>query len=217
MVSYSEDGPNLPVEIDTTIHRYEHEREKYWTAKGEASLIRAADQVAVGIVEAVFQDKPPDDHGMDLANHLLATAADRVSEMVEILMAREFSTHAMSERCLSLTETVWEKTPGERPLRFLRRLTRCYVAGFFPECVMLCRSVVEAAIDERLGDGDRPSRLREKLDLAVQRGLLSDGGRQTASTVRQRGNTAVHHDPTVTVAAWDTILLTLTVLEELYD
>ena len=43
-------------------------------------------------------------------------------------------------------------TVPEIPLNYLKRVFRCYIWGLDPECVILCRSVIETAINDKLSD-----------------------------------------------------------------
>jgi hypothetical protein len=104
-------------------------------------------------------------------------------------------------------------------------LTRCYVAGFNPECVILCRGVLENAITELFalnkreiptGNDGRDASMRQKLETAEELGLITSAARKAASVVWLRGNTAVHKDVEATKDVLGTILLTVTVLSEIY-
>lgn len=38
------------------------------------------------------------------------------------------------------------------PLDYFKRVLRCYIWGLYPECVVMCRSVIESAIKEKVTD-----------------------------------------------------------------
>jgi hypothetical protein len=120
----------------------------------------------------------------------------------------------MAHRCLKLAKLVVSAQPNATVLAFLRRLTRCYIAGFFPECIILCRGVLENAMRETV---QSPKGMKSKINQAKEEGRLSKDGASAAFLVWDRGNAAVHNDPETTEDALGTIRLTMTVLGELYS
>lgn len=147
-------------------------------------------------------------------------------ERLQIDMALEFAdeTAAMADRCLEITESVLDRPASEAVLRFLRRVTRCYIAGFVPEAITLCRAVLENAITERYDrEGVLPpkaplgkSQMRANLDYATSLGWLSAKALKHSWTIWTRGNKAVHSDPTVSTTSRATVQMTVAVLRELY-
>lgn len=72
--------------------------------------------------------------GFEAAEELLPRAESRISDLLTLVAARSVSPRAAS---------------------FLDRATRLYLWGFDPECVIMCRAVLEAALTSRLaGDVD---------------------------------------------------------------
>lgn len=69
--------------------------------------------------------------GFEAAEELLPRAEGRISDLLTLVAARSVSTRAAS---------------------FLDRATRLYLWGFDPECVIMCRAVLEAALASRLAD-----------------------------------------------------------------
>ncbi len=83
--------------------------------------------------------------GFEAAETLLATAEDRAGEMVDYIASRDLSEHSRA---------------------YLDRTMRLYLWGFDPECVVMCRSVLEAALWDALEDhidDDQPSPPLERL------------------------------------------------------
>jgi hypothetical protein len=106
--------------------------------------------------------------------------------------------------------------------RYLARLGRCYIAGFLPESVILCRAVLENAVNEafdrRGGSGGAvPHKMSLKVKHCERMGWLTSHGRSEAMNVWVRGNTAVHNDPEATRDVLGTIVLTMGVLGQLYE
>lgn len=118
----------------------------------------------------------------------------------------------MANRCLELARLVIAAQPHESVMRFLRRLSRCYIAGFLPECAMLCRAVVENALTEKFDRKGLPlpatpegrSSMRSRLDAAVRFRLLSAEAADNLWIVWKRGSKAAHEDPEATQNVLDT-------------
>ena len=67
--------------------------------------------------------------GFEVSDELLPQAEQRVAHLVALIASRELSDRAAS---------------------YLDRATRLYLWGFDPECLVMCRSALEAAIASRL-------------------------------------------------------------------
>ena len=136
---------------------------------------------------------------LTIANHLVSSLHHRVARTQEI---------------------VWEAVIAElspRVAGYLGRLGRCYVAGFDAEVVILCRSVLDVALRDALGDGvDAKMSMAGREKEAISRGLLTDEGAAAVQEVRLRGNAAVHEEPASTEIVRSTIDSTIRVLEELF-
>ena len=140
-------------------------------------------------------------------------------ERIEIELARNFSTDVRrrAERALQLSELFLDELPAEPALRFLRRLVSCFVAGFLPECVMLCRAILENAIKETFDrkEMEMPEKQRDRFDVAYEKKWLSYAGKRAAHDVWTRGNKAIHDDPAVTRDVLGTVQLCTTAIKEL--
>jgi hypothetical protein len=151
----------------------------------------------------------------------------KLGAQVELEIARAFALHTdkMAERCLELARMALEISPGETVLRFLNRLGRCYIAGFFPESVVMCRAVLENAVLERFEREGKPlpvpapgkSEMRARLARAEDHGWLTRKQRTEAWSIWERESKAAHHDPAVTTAVLDNIRTTVELLAILYQ
>jgi hypothetical protein len=225
---FYEEGSSL--DLDLIIQNYEDDRERYWSDEGAGTeYIRLVDNLAKmllrGSIELVQPGKDFEDptaFDWDQVRTLLniEPIAERIFERLEIDAAWEYSTGArsMAQRCLELADLAISASPNRAVMKFLGRLSRCYIAGFFPECVMLCRAVLENGIRETYQQRSQPlpDTMRARLDWARMCGWLSEENRTAALTVWTRGNTAVHADPSVTTEVLETIRMTLGILGELY-
>ena len=151
---------------------------------------------------------------------------DLVREEMRIALARELlpDTELMAWRAITITKKVLAREPNSSVLRFMRRLTRCYIAGFEPECVMCCRAVLENAVNEVVEalalvparqDGAVVT-MRMRLDALKKARRLTTTTRKTAWDLWLRGSKVVHNDPKVAGMVEETIDWTLSVLDDLY-
>jgi len=230
-----EDGWGLQDYLDEAVGEFEAAREWYWNHSEQPILRLAADFTGRQMVAASFSltDPTPDSENPDVpweAHQALAKqeiAKNEVNEAIQLELAHLLHADlpAMTERCRALADNLLTKSPGPQVSKFLRRLTRCYVAGFFPECVILCRSVLESAVSELFDSRGVPlpatpqgkSTMRTRLDAAVRLNLLSREATDSAWTVWHRGNTAVHNDIEATSDVLGTLQMTLAVLARIYS
>jgi hypothetical protein len=150
----------------------------------------------------------------------------RLRGWLELAIAQSFSLHTdeMSERCLALARIALPQRPGPAVNRYLQRLGRCYVAGFDPETVIVCRAVLENAVNDKFHREHKPvpipsagrSEMRAKLIKAEDLGWLTRREHEDAWAVWDRGSTAAHRDPQVTTAVLETIETTIRLLNTLY-
>lgn len=118
-------------------------------------------------------------------------------------------------------------SPRKPTRKFMERLSNCYIWGFDPECVMLCRSVIDTAFRERISvEGceeilgkrrDSNYTLDDRICVAAKKGIIDESTKAIATEVRLRGNKAVHDQPDITKNVFDTIKKTVIVLERLYE
>jgi hypothetical protein len=152
--------------------------------------------------------------------------AQELRQSVEIQIVEDFLTRLREspDRCLALAELVHEGSVGRSTGRFLGRLGRCYIAGLFPECVILCRAVLENAVRETFDRNGVPlpaterghASMKTRLTAARLFGWISDGGFEAAQMIWLRGNKAIHDDPEATSDVLGTIRDTMGVVGELY-
>ena len=151
-----------------------------------------------------------------------------ISDEIDIFLARELADKLdeCNQRISSLVIASQELDPKATNARdFLRRVSRCYIHGFDSECIILCRSVLDAAFDpdamrddciDVLGPRDPPNfPLKDRIAVALSRGRLNEGVAAMAWEVRDIGNKAVPGQPSETMDAFTVIAKTLTVLKKL--
>jgi hypothetical protein len=187
-------------------------------------MILAATDLTVPIPGPEYPDNAWSQHRKDAEGEEIR---DEVLEGIQLALAQDLSKHivARAKRCKELTGRILAEKPPPPVLKYVRRLTRCYIAGFYPECVILCRGVMENAVKQQFGrkDVDIPatedgkSTMRTILDAAKMFGWLTPQAHDDAWTIWTRGNKAVHEDIEVTEDVFGTIMMTINVLKELYD
>lgn len=151
---------------------------------------------------------------------------DEVLDAIQIEIANTYATEtrSMAERCLALAQKAITAKPRPQVAKFLQRVSRCYVVGFIPECIIVCRAVLENAVTETFDrhgiplprDESNRSDMNVRLDAAKKFGWIDDDARKDARDVWTRGNQNVHRDPDAAKDAADTIAKVMRVLDQLY-
>ena len=128
-----------------------------------------------------------------------------------------------ASRIFQLYNLVLSSSPSKSTQQFLGRLSRCYVWGFDPECIILCRAVIDTAFQKSV-DYDICKRhfgkrrnydLSDRIQAALNEKMIDEDIAKKARTVKERGNKAVHVQPGITKDVWGTIRDTVAVLERI--
>ena len=229
-----EEGDSL--NLDLYVQNFENGRDRYWGEdENGRNYIDFVDRLArtllrgsAELVQPRNNDSITDAFSWDQVQWLanVDPISARVLERVEIDVAWEYSvdTRGMAHRCLELTRLVIAAQPNESVMRFLRRVSRCYIAGFRPECVMLCRAVVENALVEKFRRKKLPlpataegqSSMRSRIDAAVRFGFISKIAADDLWSIWKLGSKAAHEDPDATEDVLATIKRSMAVLASLY-
>ena len=116
--------------------------------------------------------------------------------------------------------------PNEKVTSYLRQATTCYLHGLPTAAAVLCRAVLEFALDEALASKggvslpssrtDPKDRLKNLINWARSTRLLTDTLRDKAHSVRNRGNSAVHDGSCTETAALALIKDTGEILRHVY-
>lgn len=141
-----------------------------------------------------------------------------------------------TERALKLLLLAQPVSPSSPAASFLKRVSRCYIYGFDPECVVMCRGVLDAefkaeisadlCIDvlgkrHRAKMNDHPMfTLNKRIIVAQKTNRISEETAEKAHEVRKAGGDVVHDWPEVPKAFGDSFKIvgtTLTVIRELGD
>lgn len=220
---------SLAKAIEAAIDSYDYEYFGSWFSELDESKRQPIDQfldLCEWGVDAIAAFATTDAQSLKRLRQTIEDpfARKAIHQELELALAREYcnKTEKMADRAVELISLILnqDEVPSEATHRFLRRVSRCYVAGFFPECVIQCRAVMENAIRAKFIKEDLAypdTSMGKRLDFMVRLRWLSPETRRDAWAVWKRGSKAAHEDPEVTKAALGTIVKTagvMTALEE---
>jgi hypothetical protein len=138
-----------------------------------------------------------------LEAHLAEDAIGKIEEAARRLTSLDYELYIIGN--LHSTPAVTD---------FLQLVMRSYLWGFDTECIILCRSAMENAIKNRVGSGYR---LVDLIDVAKREGILNDETAKIATSIRLRGNNALHKDPNSTKDIRRTIKETVKIISVVAD
>lgn len=166
--------------------------------------------ILIGILDSLAERTVVDDLikiqlGYELAEELASSAEERISELLSLLALRSLS---------------------ERTRAYLDRATRLYLWGFDPECVIMCHSVLEAALDERVPDEvvwshgitkrGRSCSSYHRIQAASAAGVFDAQDRDMAHELRQARNDTVHSAPQISLDAQTAVSRLAKLLDKLF-
>ena len=150
----------------------------------------------------------------------------RLHAQIELEIARSLalSTDEMAQRCLELARLALTHPPADAVSRYLQRLGRCYIAGFFPETVIICRAILENAVLDKFEREGKPlpippsgrSDMRARLSRAEDHQWITRKQSNDAWSIWERGSKAAHRDPNLTTAVLETVETTMDLVGVLY-
>lgn len=149
-------------------------------------------------------------------------------EGLEIAIAERLllDVEDMALRCRDLARLVLTVKPGKKVVEYLSLLSRCYVAGFDPETIVMCRSALDNAIRDKYERtetlmpqpalGKKIVTFREVLaDVADRRKWLSEREKNDAWGIWDQGGITAHREPHVARNVIASIKTTLALVEKL--
>lgn len=148
-----------------------------------------------------------------------------IVEQLQIALALKHAptSQEMANRVLDLTTEVLPRKPDALVLKYIKLLTRTYVAGFFAESLMVCGSVLEQEIKATFArknirlpaTGAGVSSMKTRVEAAHQFRWLTAKGKRDALQIWHRRNQTTHYDPELVKQARETVGMTVGVLQEL--
>ncbi len=141
--------------------------------------------------------------------------------------AIEAVAHAR-ERIINLLQASKKVGISARARDFLHRVSRSYLFGFDPECIVMCRSALEAQFDAEISNDDcicvlkKPLNasdkgqpffdLYDKIEVAGKLGRITPNIKSFAHKVRKAANVVVHQKPATPYEAITIVKYTVAVI-----
>lgn len=154
---------------------------------------------------------------------------DLIHESLSIIFSKEIvnKINQAVNRAIELHRLSTSLDLDSSTKQFLARLSNCYIWEFDPECVMLCRSVIDTAYREKIPDSlcekYYPRRevwddfgLAKRIKVAQKEKFIDDYISTISFKIKDIGNTAIHHQPNITNDVIETIKDTMIILRQLY-
>ena len=130
-----------------------------------------------------------------------------------------------ANRLFQLVDLIVDVGCSAPTVTFLQRISRCYVWGHHPECVILCRGAMETAFEEKITDrmckkqADRASRygytLCQRIHIAHKESMINKKAKDTALRVNKTANSVAHDRPVVLSDVFEVVRETLFVIQQL--
>jgi hypothetical protein len=220
--------------LEGSIDMFEAEaRDRYSDRPGVDKAWKFAERMAERLHNDVITmgGNKDDSTWLELRDYLVHHAEDPDSaEDLELALQARLAWHLCpsfsqaAKRCWELAGLLKRAAAAESARRFLKRVARCYLLGFDPECVIMCRGALENALNARYRNaGERfpkdkkgKETMKVRLIHAEERGwIATDTWNALFSEVWKRGSTAVHNDPMAVGNALGTITLTIQAISTL--
>lgn len=165
-----------------------------------------ADSTFAKLIEVLDDEEPKISDGVEKIRYVV------LMEAIEEALARRVieALVCAKERIIKLLQ-ISKKVEGSVRVRdFLSRVSRTYLLGFDPECIVMCRGALEAQFDAEISNDDcicklkrtvnasheKPTfDLRKKIEVALTLGKITPDIGNSAHKVRKAGNKVVHRSP----------------------
>lgn len=251
MSSYYDPDDRLSNLLDSVLSLYESDFEEYWGLSVDTApsdFDTEADWERAKVLNDVGKQIVASTYGLAFGESLLETlrklqpgdapsyalreaAVNQVAyDRVEIDLAWQAirSHFDARDRVQQLVLLFSQHRPTERAAAYLDRTVRLYLWGFDAEVAILCRSTLEAALEERIDAEAMEScgfRARGKfgftaqqyIDAAGSLGIFADGIDTIAHELRTVGNSAVHAAPGLQINAFELLFKLWLLLTRLFD
>ena len=121
-----------------------------------------------------------------------------------------------AQRVVDLLAVLLEDQPSGRAAAYLQRVARCYIEGLDPECLVMCRAVLDSVFEEAVSTADvkgiLPSerikgsvQLAHRIEAAERLGRINKSVAQLAKTIKDAGNDAIHSIPVAAITPLEAI------------
>jgi uncharacterized protein YdeI (YjbR/CyaY-like superfamily) len=129
----------LPDDLKNIRHKLGEEYYKHLDDEAKKTFNSLSKEKIYPFIHEFLQENTPNTREIVMERFIISLARDAVEKIRE-----------GAERILQLYELVLKSRPAETTMSFLGRLSRCYILGFDSECVILCRSVLDTAFQEKI-------------------------------------------------------------------
>jgi hypothetical protein len=211
---------DLQQQFDDVEHEYRSEHEKpYWKMYYRRYFGSIPPENVRTLTD--LWDIDEIDEGLH-EDSVLRAICDRVS----IDLARETVEKRLTtavKRLLQLVKLAASGSPSIATGIFLRHVSRCFIWGFDPECVILCRGAIDTAFRDAIPDDlcanrrQRPPHgygLQDRIEASCP-DVIEKETLQAALRVKCRGDKAVHYDPEACEGVLGTLRDTVDVISKL--
>lgn len=153
-----------------------------------------------------------------------------VWERLCIDLAKDFADTRLvvgANRILLLSELLLDEQPSNATVRFLRRISRCFIWGFDAECVILCRGAIDTAFMVAVSDeicdkhGLKKAKyghtLANRIKAAKLEGIIDERTKKVAFRVNEPATEAAHTNPDNVMDVLQTLRDTRDVLNRLHS
>lgn len=171
----------------------------------------------------------------------LDTTADAGKSMVKCLLASfalELANRVVAlagiaeERYLGLLMTLKSTELSPFGAQFMRRVSRCYLYGFDPECIVMCRALLDAEFQAEISndecastlgprrssaDGSPAYALVDRIAVARKANRIDEELSNKAHFVRKEANRVIHRKPALDCEPLEVIQATLVIVNGLYE
>ncbi|MGB4781758.1 DUF4145 domain-containing protein [Candidatus Methylomirabilis sp.] len=116
--------------------------------------------------------------------------------------------------------------PGEKVTDYMRQATTCYLYGLPSAAAVLCRTVLEFALEEKFGEFggitklidkvDKTDYLKKLINFAGSTKILSTDSVKDAHSIREVGNRAIHTSTCTEMEAFEAIKNMGEILSHIY-
>jgi hypothetical protein len=224
--SMDADRHDLQHDLEEALKRYiDLNREVIEEMTGTESIAEAVHAAIDDAIAAVHAPVHPDAAGA--VRRLRALPKDYLEPAFELFAARAFMSLLpdlvhLESRAEGLVTLIREASPSARATATLSKVTRSYLFSLDPETIAMCRAAVDVSVSDAIESLDamngreRPVSMRQKLDVLVRYGRLSEADRNSAVGVWRRGNEVLHSNIDNVSDAPEVVAATVRVIAALF-
>lgn len=164
-----------------------------------------------------------------------------LKDLFQLVLAEEaiYALESAAHRARQLLDLIIEAKPGPLAQKYLTRVARCFTWGYDAETLILCRSVLEHVLIERVPDSDvftafqrnpdafphshhealrrrYPPTIGDRIPAAHVTGNLTEAQADLADKIRFGGNKAVHDTPDADADVLGTVKALMELVGKLY-